>query len=201
MDTKSFFVAVSVCTLSGQVIAGEFFFSQAEYEASVSIIDSNGFDDVIPGTQSAYSYTFGDYAYSISSLDTGGSGLSNGDGYVQLAGGNESMLISFTGAPVTAFSANLWATDDTGNPGAGAYIIITISNGDSIIQSSTSQENFFSYISDTAFDSIQVSYSAGSPQMPTYAAIDNLGIAQAIPAPGAATALGMMIVGITRRRR
>ena len=201
MDTKRMFVGLSLCALVAPSLAGEFFFFEEDFLASVNVVDTNTFDEVVSGPAAGYSYSSGEYGYGISSSISGGSGLNNGDGYVQLADGNQSMLISMSGAPVTAFSANFWAVDDTGFTGAGVYIIITISNGDEFVHSSTAPDNFFSYASETAFDSIEIAFSGGSSQVPVYAAVDNFLIAQTIPAPGVLAMFGFGGLVATRRRR
>lgn len=200
MNASKAVAVVSLCASASIGLGGEFFLSEDDFLANVNVIDTNAFDDVVAGAQDSYSYSAGAYAYTISSTDSQGAGLGNQDGLVMMAGGNETMLITFTGAPITAFGANFWAEDASGDDGVGAYIIINISNGDEIIHSSTSSSNFWSYASDTAFTSIEISYSGGSLE-PVYAAVDNFVIAHTVPAPGAMALLGLGGALVTRRRR
>lgn len=201
MYAYNMIVSVALCAATAPTLAGEFFLQEADFLDAASVIDTNPFDDVVSGAQGSYAYSTGDYGYTISSIDAQGGGLSNGDGFVRLADANQSMLITFTGAPVTAFSGNFWGMDDAGSTGAGAYIIIDISNGDEFIHSSTSHDNFFSYASDTAFTSVEIAFSGGASEHPVYASVDNFLIGTTVPTPGTLAMVALAGMGATRRRR
>ena len=194
-------VVALVCTLATATQAGEFFLDQSEFLARVDVLHTNTFDEITPGTMQEYTFDADPFVYSISSTDPNGQGLNNDTGYLRLADANEPMRFDFTNAPITAFGANFWAEDIAGSTDAGAYIIINISNGDQFIHSSTSETNFFSYASDQAFDSIEISYSAGDVGSPVFASVDNFSIAHPIPTPGVLSLFAMGTLATSRRTR
>ena len=159
---------------------------------------SNGFDTV-PVGDAGPSLNFGPvngYAYTVSA--TNGGTLFNDPGIVSTNTATDALLITFTGAPVTAVGGNFWASDIIFLP-TGSDITINLSDGTNVSYTSTGPNDFRGFISDVAITSMTID----APDVPgnAWATMDNLVVGAAIPAPGAAAVLGLAgLAGIRRRR-
>lgn len=161
----------------------------------------NNFNDVISGSAAVLEYTDRAYSYSIESIGSSGGVLKNHDGYVSTESHLDGLLITFTGADVTAIGGNFWSVDGDGVTRDG-YLYMELDDGTSSFFSATAPDNFRAFTSQTPIRSVFVDMPDGQGEPGQFwAAMDNFIIGQAIPAPGSFSALGVVGFGLARRRR
>jgi len=138
------------------------------------------------------------FAYTVGTQVGAVSGLFNDPGIVSTDNATDSLVVTFTGAPVTAVGGNFWASDISFFP-TGTGITINLSDGSNVSYTSTGPADFRGFISDTAITSITID----APDVPgnAWATMDNLVVGVAVPAPGAAAVLGLAGIAGLRRRR
>src|SRR5690606_26643545 len=98
----------------------------------------------------------------------------------------DSIMVTFTGAAVTAVGGNFWGTDISFFPN-GSTIHLNLSDGTSVSYASTGPSDFRGFISDVAISSITID--AEDVPGNSWATMDNLVVGAAVPAPGAAAVL------------
>ncbi|MGP1308924.1 MAG: hypothetical protein ACTS27_01855 [Phycisphaerales bacterium] len=139
------------------------------------------------------------YSYIIDAVGGGSGNLFNDPGLISTDSALDSIVVSFTGAPVTAVGGNFWASDISFLP-TGTGITINLSDGTNVSYTSTGPSDFRGFISDVAITSITIDApEAGLAN--AWATMDNLTVGAAIPAPGAAAVLGLAGLAAARRRR
>ncbi len=138
------------------------------------------------------------FAYTVGATGLGSNNLFNDPGIVSTDSALDSLIITFTGAPVTAVGGNFWASDISFFP-TGTDITINLSDGTNVSYTSTGPADFRGFISNVAITSMTID----APDVPAnaWATMDNLVVGSAIPAPGAAAVLGLAGVAGLRRRR
>jgi hypothetical protein len=138
------------------------------------------------------------FAYTVGATGLGTNQLFNDPGIISTDSAVDSILVTFTGAAVTAVGGNFWASDINFFP-TGTGITINLSDGTNVSYTSTGPSDFRGFIANVAITSIQID----APDVPgnAWATMDNLVVGAAIPAPGAAAVLGIAgLAGIRRRR-
>ena len=193
--------AVGALSVAGLASAGTatVFDNAAAFNANVQMgFYFENFDSVFPGA--APSLDFGPvngYSYTVGTQAGAVSGLFNDLGFISTDNEADSIVVTFTGAPVTAVGGNFWATDISFNP-TGTDITINLSDGTNVSYTSTGPSDFRGFISDVAITSIQID-APGTAF--AWATMDNLTVGAAVPAPGAVAVLGLAgLAGIRRRR-
>lgn len=129
----------------------------------------NPFNDAVPGVSPPLSYT-GDngFAYTVSaSTDQ----LFNDTGLISTNLAGDSLVVTFTGSPVTAVGGNFWASDINVAP-TGTDITITLSDGTVETFTSTGPTDFRGFVTAAPITSIIID----APDVPTVAwpTMDNL---------------------------
>jgi MYXO-CTERM domain-containing protein len=138
------------------------------------------------------------FAYTVGATGLGSNQLFNDPGIVSTDSALDSLLITFTGAAVTAVGGNFWASDVSFFP-TGTDIVINLSDGTNVSYTSTGPTDFRGFVSDVAITSMTIDAPEGVGN--AWATMDNLVVGTAIPAPGAAAVLGLAgLAGIRRRR-
>ncbi|HEY6942205.1 proprotein convertase P-domain-containing protein [Dokdonella sp.] len=98
----------------------------------------NGFDDAVPGPIASMNYTSGGWAYTVAaSSDT----LYNDTGLISTNLAADSIVVTFTGDPVTAVGGNFWATDINVQP-TGTDTTVSLSDGTTETFTSTGPTDF-----------------------------------------------------------
>lgn len=197
MKDLSAVVAVSLCVCSGTSF-GDVFVDESEFIDAIDVVHTNPLDDVFDGTALSLEYSSGAYSYTMEAVGPGGGILSTRDGEVSTTSGLDGILITFTGADVTAVGGHFWATAGEGET-IGGYLSLSVNGGDSILFSSTGPDNFRGLTSDTAINSLFVEMPDGS--VPLWATMSSLVIGQTVPAPGGFALLGLGGIFAGRRRR
>jgi len=119
--------------------------------------------------------------------------LYSGPGNMSTNRYTDSLIITFTGSPVTAVGGIFWPTDMGGNNVVGP-ITVTLSDGTILSLADAGATTFRGFVTDgAALTSISIAAGAAS-QWPT---VDHLYVGQAavaaVPAPGA---LGLVVLGV-----
>ena len=134
----------------------------------------NPFDDAVPGAIASLSYAQGGFAYTVTaSTDQ----LFNDVGLISTNLAGDSIVVTFTGDPVTAVGGNFWATDIAVQP-TGTGITITLSDGTTESFVSTGPTDFrgFTTVAPITTISIDAPDEGGTPFWPT---MDNLVVGEA----------------------
>jgi hypothetical protein len=119
--------------------------------------------------------------------------LYSGPGSMSTNRYTDSLIITFTGSPVTAVGGIFWPTDFNGNNVVGP-VTLTLSNGTVLSLPNADATTFRGFVTDgAALTSITIATGADG-QWPT---VDHLYVGQAavavVPAPGA---LGLVVLGV-----
>lgn len=134
----------------------------------------NGFDDA-QGQSGALSYSdaASGIAYTVDSNSA--LGLWNGNGYISPSGSADQIVVTFTGAPVTAIGGNFWTSDSTINPFPGFNVVITLSDGTVETLVSTGPTDFRGFTSTAPITSISIDAPGVSGEGDNvWSAMDNL---------------------------
>ena len=197
-----FAAAVGALSVAGLATAGTatVFTDMASFMANVQMGSyTNNFATVPTGAQPALNFgPVNGFAYTVSAAGAGSNQLFNDPGIISTDSALDSIVVTFTGAPVTAVGGNFWATDISFFP-TGTGITINLSDGTNISYTSTGPSDFRGFISDVAITSMTID----APDVPgnAWATMDNLTVGAAVPAPGAVAVLGLAGLAGVRRRR
>lgn len=128
-----------------------------------------GFASVAGGASPPIDFTSGGYAYTVSAS---ASTLFNDPGIISTNQAVASIVVTFTGDPVTAVGGNFWATDVNVAP-TGTTVTITLSNGTVETFTSTGPGDFRGFVTEAPITSIAIDApdEGGTPLWPT---MDNL---------------------------
>jgi hypothetical protein len=143
------------------------------------------------GPVNGYSYTVGTQAGAVS-------GLYNDPGLISHDNANDRIVVTFTGAPVTAIGGNFWSSD-INFAAIPATVTLSLSDGTNEVFNSTSAADFRGFTSLVPITSMSIDAS----DTPTFAwsTMDNLYVGAAIPAPGSIALMGLGALVAGRRRR
>ena len=115
----------------------------------------------------------------------------------------DGILITFTGADVTAVGGNVWSTGSLGGL-RGGYITLELDDGTFELFSATSPENFRGLSTTSAIRSIFIDMpdgSNGGEEGQFWVTMSSLYIGQVVPSPGSIAMLCIAGLGVSRRRR
>lgn len=192
-------LVVGAATLAAASVANaDTFFNEGDFVGAI-----NG--DYYHSTFDAFSYgdpiaepyvAPGANGYGWTATSLLGLGLWWNDGALSLNNATDSLVITFTGAPVTAFGGNFTAGDINGFVIPGT-VTVDLSNGESYDLVDPNGSSFFGWTGSEAITSITISADAGLTN--AWPALDNFYVGQALPAPGALALLGL--AGLAGRRR
>lgn len=193
--------AVGALSVAGLATAGTatVYTDLASFMANVATSYSNDFTGVPTGAQPALNFgPVNGFSYTVGAVGGGSNQLFNDPGIISTDSALDSIVVTMTGAPVTAVGGNFWATDISFFP-TGTGITINLSDGTNVSYTSTGPADFRGFISDVAITSITID----APDVPgnAWATMDNLVVGAAIPAPGAVAVLGLAGLAGVRRRR
>src|SRR5690606_30686920 len=136
----------------------------------------NPFNDATEGESPDLSYSQGGFAYTISTIVTGSNtpGLYNAPGLISTNSSGAKILVTFTGAPVTAVGGNFWASDVSVTPN-GLDVVIELSNGTTETFTSTGPSDFRGFVTSAPITSITIDApNPSDPQDGSWATMDNL---------------------------
>lgn len=129
----------------------------------------NPFDDAVRGESVALNYSQGGFAYTVDS--TTPDQLFNDTGVISTNFAIDSIVVTFTGDPVTAVGGNFWATDASLVP-TGTEVVISLSDGTTEAYTSTGPSDFRGFTTTVPITSITIDASdTGSTYWST---MDNL---------------------------
>ena len=112
----------------------------------------NPFDDAVPGPITSLSYTNGGWAYTVTaSTDQ----LYNDTGLISTNLAADSIVVTFTGDPVTAVGGNFWATDIAVQP-TGTDVTILLSDATTLTFTSTGPTDFRGFTTAAPITSITI---------------------------------------------
>ncbi len=126
------------------------------------------FDQVANGMATSLNFSGNGFAYTVSA---NGGNLYNSNGRISVFNSHASIVVTFTGAPVTAVGGNFWATNHSSQPN-GSSIVISLSNNTQHTIDSTNADSFAGLITSTPITSITVT--APSTGTQTWPTMDNL---------------------------
>src|SRR5690606_5915203 len=107
---------------------------------------SNDFATVPTGSQPALNFgPVNGFAYTVSAVGGGTNNLFNDPGIISTDSALDSIMVSFTGAAVTAVGGNFWGTDISFFPN-GSTIHLNLSDGTSVSYASTGPSDFRGFI-------------------------------------------------------
>ncbi len=160
----------------------------------------NNFATVLPGA--AVSLPFGPvngFSYTVSTPPGSISGLFNDPGIISTDNAADKILVTFTGAAVTALGGDLYATDINFLPIA-ANVTIALSDGTVETYASSAANRFRGFtttgpaITSFTIDAIDPVGSFA------WATLDNLYVGTFIPEPSSVALLAIGAIGLLRRR-
>ncbi|MEO7433746.1 MAG: hypothetical protein ABIR62_17405, partial [Dokdonella sp.] len=132
----------------------------------------NGFDDAVSGTSPPLTYTSGGWAYTVdASSPAPAGGLYNDTGIISTNLAADSIVVTFTGDPVTAVGGNFWATDISVQP-TGTDITVTLSDATTETFTSTGPTDFRGFT--TAAPVTTLTIEAPDVPSPAWGTLDNL---------------------------
>ena len=132
------------------------------------------YDDITQGPAGTLlQRTDGSFTYEVTAAGSGSNILFNGNGFLSTNNGNDALVITLTGVPVTAIGGNFWAVDSffgaTGND-----IILSLDDGTEIAVSPSSVDGFAGFITEVPIVSISIE----APDDSNFPAADNLIVGQ-----------------------
>jgi hypothetical protein len=128
----------------------------------------NDFSDTTSGPSPPLNYSQGGFAYTVSA-STGD--LFNDPGLISTDQAADSIVVTFTGDPVTAIGGNFWATDIAVQP-TGTDVTITLSDGTVETYTSTGPTDFRGFVTTVPITSITID--APDVPNPFWPTMDNL---------------------------
>jgi hypothetical protein len=127
----------------------------------------------VPGGAAGPSLSFSGngFAFTITAEGAGTNNLFNDPGVISTDSAVDAIVVTFTGAPVTAVGGNFWATDISVVP-TGTDIVITLSNGTIETFTSTGPTNFRGFVTAAPITSIRID----APDVPAnaWSTMDNV---------------------------
>lgn len=192
------FAPLAVLALAGAANA-TVYTTQASFLANVQPgFYFNNFTGVPTGAQPALPFgPVNGYSYIIDT-DPTPNNLFNDPGIISTNLATDTILITFTGAPVTAVGGNFWATNISFQA-IPAQISFQLSNGDTELFNSTAASDFRGFTS--AVPILSMTIDAIDPGVAAWTTMDNLYVGQVIPTPGSLALLGLGALAAGRRRR
>lgn len=128
----------------------------------------NPFDGAVPGPITSLSYTNGGWAYSVT---VGTGDLHNDTGLISTSAASASIVVTFTGDPVTAVGGNFWAIDIAVQP-TGTDVTLLLSDATTLTFTSTGPTDFRGLTTAAPITSITIDVpDVPNPAWPT---MDNL---------------------------
>ena len=128
----------------------------------------NPFADAVPGPITSLSYTNGGWAYTVTaSTDQ----LYNDTGLISTNLAADSIVVTFSGDPVTAVGGNFWATDVSVVP-TGTDVTILLSDATTLTFTSTGPTDFRGFTTAAPITSITID--ALDVPSPAWSTMDNL---------------------------
>jgi hypothetical protein len=126
----------------------------------------------------------------------------HGSGFVSVNVATESIVLTFTGTPVTALGGNLFPSSAAGTFLAG-NITVVLSDGTTNVVASTSVNDYRGFISDTPITSMTIFTDPNATVGPfRWPSLDNLTVGvSAIPEPVSLASLGLVSGLMLQRRR
>ena len=117
-------------------------------------------------------YTNGSFAYTVdASSPAPAGGLYNDTGLISTNAAADSIVVTFTGAPVTAVGGNFWASDIAMQP-TGTVVTILLSDGTTLAFTSTGPADFRGFT--TALPITSITIDALDVPNPAWPTMDNL---------------------------
>ncbi len=157
------------------------------------------FDSVVADVPGELAYSNGRYGYTVSSPN----GLYSDGRFLGVFTSTDPLVITFTGAAVTALGANFFNTQDRGDFVRTA-ISIALSDGTTTTLTPESiEDGYRGFLSDVAISSITLSTTA----LTSWVGLDNLTVGASLaevpePASLALAGIGMLgLLGLSARRR
>jgi hypothetical protein len=112
----------------------------------------NPFDNAVPGPIASLSYTNGGWAYTVTASSDQ---LYNDTGLISTNLAADTIVVTFTGDPVTAVGGNFWATDVNVAP-TGTDVTITLSDATTLTFTSTGPTDFRAFTTAAPITSITI---------------------------------------------
>jgi hypothetical protein len=132
----------------------------------------NPFDDAVPGPSPPLNYTNGSFAYTVdASSPAPAGGLYNDTGLISTNAAADSIVVTFTGSPITAVGGNFWATDINVQP-TGTDVTILLSDSTTLTFTSTGPTDFRGFT--TALPITSITIDALDVPNPVWPTMDNL---------------------------
>ncbi len=128
----------------------------------------NAFVDAVSGASPPLNYSSGGFAYTVSANP---GQLFNAPGLISTDQAAASIVVTFTGNPVTAIGGNFWATDINVNP-TGTTVTLTLSDGTVETFTSTGPTDFRGFVTLVPITSISID--APDVPSPIWPTMDNL---------------------------
>lgn len=187
-------LAVAACS---SVASAAVYTSAAGFNAHVAAgAYANDFSAVPNGNAAERDFAGNGYAYQVTA--TTNLVYAQG-GALSTSAGSASLVVSFTGAPVTAIGGNFFATDDA-FAATSALVTISLSDGTSEEFASTSAADFRGFTSDVAISSL--TFAAGFGNDDFFPTLDNLTVGTAVaPEPTSLALLALGVTSLAARRR
>ena len=129
------------------------------------------FSGVAAGSSPPLDFTDGTYSYTVSAIGAGSNNLFNDPGIISTDSALDSILVTFTGAPVTAVGGNFWATDIAVQP-TGTDNTLTLSDGTVETFTSTGPTDFRGFVTEEPITSITIE--APDTDVPIWPTMTNL---------------------------
>ena len=176
--------------------------SEVEFTSAIDpVLYLEDFDDFqygvqLNGTQTAWTAPGANgYGWDASSP----LGLWSLDGALSTSEEQETISLTFTGAPVTAFGGIFYATDLSGFVIPNSLVTVRLSDGQSY-QLNTSGSEFLGWTGSTAISSVDFSVEAIAN---TWVAIDHVYVGSGVPEPAGLAVLGgaLSVAWFAKRRR
>jgi len=132
----------------------------------------NPFNDAVPGPSPPLNYTNGSFAYTVdASSPAPAGGLYNDTGLISTNVAADSIVVTFTGSPITAVGGNFWASDINMQP-TGTVVTILLSDGTTVAFTSTGPADFRGFT--TALPITSITIDALDVPNPAWPTMDNL---------------------------
>jgi hypothetical protein len=203
--TKSAVCVIAAIVGSSAALAGtDTYTDEATFLANVQGgAYTEDFSGVAPGPVDTLNFSGGGFSYTASSTvgmdvgSTGDGGLFNDPGLLSLNTATDALLITFTGAPVTAVGGEFFASDISFFE-IPADVTVNLGDGSSI---AFTGGGFAGFTSNVAITSLIIDASDATLGAPAWPTVDSLIVGQVVPAPAGLAVLGAGALIAFRRRR